>query len=362
MTPIRKQDSRRRLKENAIATVLINDGDGPTGNGDPYRIDVCSDVGVSPGSEKYGMSFTNPGVTRFCYASVMQGGQCSITGVNAPPGVQVRAYAGGDDYEWTVDSLYRCPVQSTFDNLNMHRSCTWMPYSQKQTSYNTVDGWWPMSRPPPYSSDSFWDGTVYDFYGDLPLMNCDTSSVTGLDTTTGVGCTEWTSNGCGAFRGVCYLEFRLEQTASTSAMCWDASELGVPNCPNIPSVSRPIRPFVVTTDPFASLWRCDACTPLVQPLVSGAPLSCVYEGFESAYSLTTNALAEVCSSLPKSPTIACPLRHLLRHLWRHILRPLSESRRCPSSRDRPPSPRCWALRRRWCPPASSRRAVVWTSW
>ena len=160
-----------------------------------------------------------------------------------------------------------------------------------QQKYNTRDGWWPMQRPPPYASDDVWGNTVYDF-NNLKNLNGETSTSTGRDINTGVDWGEYKSSGCGNEPGVCYLEFRLEQSPSTLGMCWDAADLGPPSCPNVASPPRPVRAFAVSNE-ATSLWRCDLCTPLVQPAIVGHPMACEYEGFASASSLTASAMSSL---------------------------------------------------------------------
>jgi hypothetical protein len=128
---LQHMDQDRFLQPNAVATVLINDGAGPLGDGAPYSFDVCLDVGGSPGSSG-GMGLASTPGGHYCYASKREGGVCEISAVNVPPGVQVRAYAGWKDEDWGSEpgafDGYGCPNQNTFTPSNGRRSCTWMPY------------------------------------------------------------------------------------------------------------------------------------------------------------------------------------------------------------------------------------------
>jgi hypothetical protein len=128
---LQHMDQDRFLQPNAAARVLINDGNGPAGDGNPYIFDVCLDSAGSPGSNG-GMGLSSTPGGRYCYASKREGGQCGISAVNAPPGVQVRAYAGWGDDDWGSEPNAfddrRCPNQNAFTPSNGRRSCTWMPY------------------------------------------------------------------------------------------------------------------------------------------------------------------------------------------------------------------------------------------
>ena len=238
-------------------------------NGLTITLKVC-DQCVSADPKSMCMGLTEQGSTAlYIYQSTtLSGGTCSISYVSAPPGVQVRAFAG-------IGSA--------------RRSCTWAPAAGGQSMQDDREAWWPLQRPPGYSSDNPYSGVQQTFGTDLAL------------TPEGIDGKVWNSDGCGTMTTVCEVQFRLEKTASTAGKCSVAGTM--PPCPGS------LRAFQVTQDMpnrgiDGVLYRCDACTPITQSAVSNAYIGCRFQNYNSANSLGVEALQQTLAFLTQPTSLA----------------------------------------------------------
>ena len=177
-----------------------------------------------------------------------------------------------------------CPLRSEYEfETSPHVSCTWEPStSGTQSPYDVVNAWWP-----PYAER--WNGVSKVFTDGLKEPDA------------GIDRTEWMYNGCGGdITAVCVLQFRLEVSGSTSAMC-APSQGFAPMCRKPKTATRDIRPFATTNSSLASstLYRCDLCTPLVQPLFTDVAAGCSFEGFASGAALSVDALQQALPFLSR---------------------------------------------------------------